>query len=236
MKQGNIMNFLLFLLLFASPLLEVVNIEVSIPTQQHYIFNDYNNDNFSQKVYNRSNGEITVHIENSNRFRLNLGFRIFPQSEIINPLDPEVKALVWELIANGKIFEDYFKRISSFLESTITYTDEDLPQDVMSVLVNKRANCIGYANIAGLLLDSVGIKNAITRGFYLKEGEGGKRLTPIPHRWIEISLPNGKKFFYDPQYQNFSANYLAARKDINFNEINKFTVKVIKISKKIVSK
>ena len=92
-----------------------------------------------------------------------------------------------------------------------------------------------------MFLDAAGIRNRIVRGFYLKrkkdpEKAATKILIPIPHRWIEICLSDRVKIFYDPQYQDFSANYLTTRVDINFSEISKFTAKVIKISKGIINK
>jgi hypothetical protein len=60
-------------------------------------------------------------------------------------------------------------------------------------------------------------------------------MIPIPHRWVEIHLANGVKFFYDPQYQRFSANYIATKEDVDFKRVKKFKVYVIKKSKKIVN-
>jgi transglutaminase-like putative cysteine protease len=235
---------LIFLLLFASPLREVVQVELSIPTQQHHIFYNYVNDNFSQKIFTRSLDEITIEIENCNYFELNLNFRIVPQWKIIYSMPPEIEKVVRYLLEESNTFRSYFQNLSDYLKANITYSEDNLPQDALSVLLNRKASCVGYSNFVSLLLDAAGIKNRMVRGFYLKNfdlGNGStkvktKTLIPIPHRWIEIFLANGAKIFYDPQFQKFSANYLTARQDIKFNEVNKFTVKVNKISKKILSK
>ena len=60
-------------------------------------------------------------------------------------------------------------------------------------------------------------------------------LIPIPHRWVEIYLSKEIKFFYDPQYQRFSFNYLTTRNDIDFKRVRRFKVNIIKKSKKIIN-
>lgn len=231
--------FFLFAIIF--PLREVVDVQISIPTHQHDIFFNYSNDNFSQViVYNKTPNEITAYIKNSNYFALNLDFRILPNASFIADLHPELRKNVRDLVDNCLMFKPYFLNISSFLEGHITYSDLNLPQDAVSVITFKKANCIGYANLVQVYLDAVGIKNRIVKGFYLKnslerkKGSNGK-LVPVPHRWLEIYLPNGMKFFYDPQHQRFSADYIAIREDVDFKAVKKFEVNLVKKSKKIVN-
>jgi transglutaminase-like putative cysteine protease len=109
-----------------------------------------------------------------------------------------------------------------------------LPQDPASVLINKRANCIGYANVFSIFLNSANIKNRIVKGFYL-EKENGSSLIPTPHRWVEIELLNGFKFFYDPQYNNFSANYIVVKDEVDFKRVKRFEVVLLKKSKEFVN-
>jgi transglutaminase-like putative cysteine protease len=129
---------------------------------------------------------------------------------------------------------EYLIRISHFLRENIEYTEENLPQDPTSVLINNRANCVGYANVFSVFLNSAKIKNRIIKGFYL-ERKNGPSLIPVPHRWLEIELLNGFRFFYDPQYNNFSANYIVVKDDVDFKKIKRFDVVLIKKSKEFVN-
>lgn len=229
--------FLLFAIIF--PLREVVDVQISIPTHQHDIFFNYSNDNFSQVIVNNdTSNKITAHIKNSNYFSLNLNFRIIPNKTFIAHLHPELRKNIRDLVDNCLTFKPYFLNISSFLEGHIAYSDHDLPQDAISVITAKKANCIGYSNLVQVYLDAVGIKNRIVKGFYLKdllEKNSNSKLVPVPHRWLEIFLPNGMKFFYDPQHQRFSADYIAIRDEVDFKVIKKFEVNLVKKSKKIIN-
>ncbi|MCP5106820.1 MAG: transglutaminase domain-containing protein [bacterium] len=231
------MKILVMLLCFIFPLREVVDVQITIPTQQHDIFYNYTNDNFSQRIFYGGTGkEMTAHIKNSNFYALNLNFRVFPNKKLIQRLHPELQDIIANLLDNGITFESYFKKVSLFLAGGISYSGLDLPQDTYSVMVNKKADCVGYANLFQTLMDTVGIKNRVIKGFYLKDSEEtALSLIPIPHRWVEISLPNNTNFFYDPQHQRFSANYIAIREGVDFKAVKKFKVSIIKKSKKIVN-
>lgn len=229
------MKFILLLLLFISPLREVENVKLSLPAHayQQEIFFNYENDNFSQELSFNKN-KITADIKSTNFFQLNLNFRIFPDGKVLKKLDPQTKEIVTNLYNNCITLKDYFKIISPFLQKDITYTEEELPQDEISVLINRKANCVGYANLASFLLNCVGIKTRFVRGFYLTR-ENRLTLIPIPHKWIEIHLSNGVRFFYDPQRQKFSADYIVTRDDVDFKKIRKFKALLIEKSKQILN-
>lgn len=221
---------LLLLMLTNDPLREVEDLKLIIPSGQHEIFLDYSNDNFSQKLAFRDNS-IFAEIKSSNFFDLNLNFRVFPNHNYMASLEPEVKEIVMELFGGEQSLKSFMTNVSFYLEDNIRYSDVGLPQDATSVIINRRANCVGFSNTVKLFLDSAGVRNQMVRGFYLKQGKKG--LIPIPHRWVEIQLPNGVKFFYDPQYQRFSANYITTIKDIDFKTVRKFRINLIKKSRKL---
>ena len=58
------MKILALLLLVLSPIMEVENIRLTFPTQQHEIFVNYTNDNFSQ-ILAYHDDMITADIKNS---------------------------------------------------------------------------------------------------------------------------------------------------------------------------
>ena len=226
------MKSLLLIILMVVPFKQFESVKLSFPSQQHEIFKDYSNDNFSQEL-EYENGEITAEIKCMNFFELDLNFRIVPDRKLIKTLDKNTKNLAISLINSSSSFKSYMMNISSYLKQNITYSEMNLPQDYISVTLNKKANCVGYSNLLHIFLKSAGIKNKILKGFYLKNSEN-KTMTPIPHRWIEIYLPNKMKFFYDPQYQKFSANYIVVRDSVDFKRVKRFKIKLIKKSKKIV--
>jgi transglutaminase/protease-like cytokinesis protein 3 len=227
------MKLLILLLFVISPIREVENVKLSLPTQQHEIFVNYSNSNFSQEL-SYHNGMLTAEIKNSNYLNLNLNFRVLPDSKYISALNPKVQAVISDLFDDSQSLRNYLGNVSYFLKGQISYSDMNLPQDATSVILFKRAKCVGYANAAKVFFDAAGIKCKVVKGFYLKKGKKNTMI-PIPHRWLEIHLANGVNFFYDPQYQRFSANYIATKDDVDFKRVKKFIVYVIKKSKKIVN-
>jgi transglutaminase-like putative cysteine protease len=216
-----------------SPIREVDNVKLSLPTGQHEIFINYSNSNFSQKLSDH-NDMLTAEIKSSNYLNLNLNFRVLPNRKYISALNPEVQEVLLDLFDDSQSLRNYLANVSFFLKKQIRYSEMNLPQDATSVILYKRAKCVGYANATKVFFDAAGINSKVVKGFYLKKGKKNTMI-PIPHRWVEIHLANGVKFFYDPQYQRFSANYIATRDDVDFKRVKKFKVYVIKKSKKIVN-
>lgn len=226
---------LLFSIL-AFPLKEVVNVQLLIPTQQHDIFVNYSNDNFSQVISPYDSPKITAYIKNANYFSLDLDFRISPQETFISSLTPKLRGNILSLLEDCYTFKNYFTKVSLYLQKNITYTEHPITQDAESIIVAKRTDCVGFANLVQVYLDAIGVKNRPVKGFYLKNSKSsGDLLIPIPHRWLEIILPDGKKFFFDPQRQQFSTDYIAIKDSVDFKEVKKFKIKLVKRSKKVVN-
>ena len=227
------MKILILLLMMVSPIREEENLKLSLPTKQYQIFVNYSNGNFSQRlVYH--NDILTAEIKSSNYLNLDLNFRVLPDSKYISELNPKVQEVLWDFFDDSQSLRIYLSRVSHFLKRQIRYSEMNIPQDATAVILNKRAKCVGYANAAKVFFDAAGFKSKVVKGFYLDKGTMNT-MVPIPHQWVEIRLANGTKFFYDPQYQRFSANYIATRDDVNFKRIKKFKVYIIKKSKKIVN-
>lgn len=227
------MIVLILLLSVISPIREVENVKLSLPTKQHEIFVNYSNNNFSQKLI-YYNDMLTAEIKCSNYLTLNLNFMVIPDNRYISGLNPKVQKVILDFFDDRHSLRNYLTNVSYFLKEQIRYSEMNLPQDATSVILYKRAKCVGYANTAKVFFDAAGIKSKVVKGFYLKK-EKKNIMIPIPHRWVEIHLANGEKFFYDPQYQRFSANYIATKDDVDFKRVKKFKVYVIKKSKKIVN-
>lgn len=218
------------------PLREVVDVQLYIPTQQHDIFFNYANDNFSQVISNNGPQKITAYIKTANYFNLNLDFKLSPQETFISGLPPILRENTLTLLEDCSTFKDYFINITLYLQGNISYTEHPPKQDAAFVITAKKADCVGFANLVQVYLDAVGIKNRLVKGFYLRNSPGvNEILVPVPHRWVEIFLPNGSKFFFDPQRQRFSAEYIAIKDGVDFKEVKKFKVNLVKKSKKIVN-
>ena len=225
------MKILIVLLFLLSPLKKVENVQLYFLSDQNEIFLNYSNGNFSQRVFHKK-GRIIAETKNLNFLDIDLNFRIILDSTYIDGLDIRLKDLVLDLFDYN--LDNYMKNISNFLNKNIRYSDNGFPQDALSVLINKKANCIGFSNLVVELLYSVGIESRFIKGFHL-ENKTDRIMIPIPHRWIEILLSNGFKYFYDPQYQNFSSGYIIVKNDVDFNKVKKFKVHLLKKSSEIIN-
>jgi len=175
---------------------------------------------------------LQISIQNKDISDLNLNFTITLNKKYIAQINSSISDIVLELDRNSRNLQDYLANISLFLENSMEYSLEELPQDINSVSLNRKGNCIGFSNLTATLLKCINVESKFIKGFYLKKENG--ILKPIPHRWIEIKLANGIKLFYDPQYQDFSANYLVIKENMDMSKIRKFKVSLHKKTRKIV--
>ena len=226
------MQVIFLLLLLMSPLKQVELLNIQISTDQQTIFSNYSNDNFKQTL-NINNNIIKIKTESLNYLHLNLNFRVTPDDIYISSLSEDLQITIRSLVERSYTLKDYMINISSFLKKNITYSEEKIPQTPETVIINKRAHCVGFSELTRALLRGIGIYTHFSQGFYLKKIDGD--IIPIPHRWIEIELANGYLYFYDPQYQKFSSNYVVVNNSVIFTKIKKFKIKLIDYSKKIVN-
>lgn len=223
--------FLILLLVLPSREVDIVKLEFNTPHTS--IFKNYENGNFIQKV-NFSGKAIHITLENSDYLDLNLNHRIFIDKEYYTGIKKYVKNLVLQLHDKNMTFKTFLNNISFYLKDNIKYWEDSPFKDADEVIVFKKANCIGFSTLVKEILNSVGIKNRYVKGFYMDSRENGI-LDPIPHRWLELYLPNGASFFYDPQYQGFTANYIVVDNHIDFKTIKKFKVKIVNKTRKLIN-
>jgi len=224
-------KILIILLFLLSPLKKVENVQLYFLSDQNEIFLNYSNGNFSQRLFLKKD-RIIAETKNLNFLDIDLNFRIILDSTYIDGLDIRLRDLVFDLFDYN--LGNYMENISGFLNKNIVYSDNGFPQDALSVLINKKANCIGFSNLVVELLHSVGIESRFIKGFHL-ESKTDIIMIPIPHRWIEILLSNGFKYFYDPQYQNFSSGYIIVKNNVDFKKVKKFKVHLLKKSSEIIN-
>jgi hypothetical protein len=222
----------LFLLFYIwMPLRQESNLEVFVACRTPEIFSNYHNFNFKQEISGNPEG-VNVKIKSRTLSLKNLNHAIARDERYVAGQDPLIISVFNQVRKNAISVGEYLQNISSFMNNSITYSEADLPQETAAVLLNRRAYCIGYANVAQTLLACAGIVSRPVNGFYLRENNSV--IEPVPHRWLEIELPGERRVFYDPQYQDFSSRYLVTKKSVVFNRIEKFLGVIVKKSKKIM--
>jgi transglutaminase-like putative cysteine protease len=225
------MKALLLLLYIWMPLRQESNLEVFVTCRAPEIFSNYRNYNFKQEISGNAKG-LNVKIKSQTLNFKNLSHALANDENYIAGQDPLIKALFSRLRQSANSVGDYLQNISFFLKNSITYSEADLPQETVAVLLNRQAHCIGYANVAQTLLACAGIVSRPVNGFYLRENNS--LIEPVPHRWLEIDLPGERRVFYDPQYQDFSSRYLVTDPSVVFSRIERFRGVIVKKNKKIM--
>ncbi|MCX6554150.1 MAG: transglutaminase-like domain-containing protein [Candidatus Aminicenantes bacterium] len=225
------MKTLLLVFYIWMPLRQESNLEVFVACRTPEIFSNYRNYNFKQEIRSDADG-LHVKLKSQTLSFKNLNHAIASDDSYVAGQNPLVKVIFNQVRQNAISIGDYLQNISSFLTNAITYSEADLPQDTVAVLLNRRAHCIGYANVAQTLLACVGIVSRSINGFYLRENDAV--IEPVPHRWLEIDLPGERRVFYDPQYQDFSSRYLVTDPSVVFNRIERFLGVVVRKSNKIM--
>lgn len=220
---------ILIYLLFS--VVQVNHIKLTVPTNQPDIFTNYSNQNFTQRVFT-GESQVMVDVKNFNYTYEFLNDRIIPNFTFIQKLHPDIQELIEKLLRNSGDLKDYFDRISDYMKDEIQYHDNGYPQDPASVISSGKANCIGYSNLTSTLLHAAGVRNKIIKGFFLKRN-GDQYFHPEPHRWVEVRISKTIRFFFDPQYQNFSEHYIVVKDDVNFTKIRRFEIKIIENTTKL---
>ncbi len=222
----------LLLLFFAwTSLSQESSLEMLVTCRTPEIFSDYRNYNFQQEIHAHDGG-LRVNIKSRTLRLRQLNHRIRTDERFLATQGPEVKRAFEQVRLNALSLADFLRNISVFLKNRIDYTEADLPQEAWAVLAREKGHCVGFANVAQALLAGVGITSRPVIGFYLREQ--GSRVEPVPHRWLEVDLPGGRRVFYDPQYQDFSSRYLVTNPGVPLDEIERFAGVIVRKNKKIV--
>jgi transglutaminase-like putative cysteine protease len=221
----------LLLLFLSTPLLQETQLDVFVSCRNPEIFSNYRNTNFKQEIATASDG-LNIKIKSRTLTLRNLNHVVRTDETYLAGQDAIVREIFSQVLLNALSVADYLKNISNFLANRIEYSQADLPQGTAAVLQQKKAHCIGYANVAQTLLACVGIASRPVNGFFLREDN--RRVEPVPHRWLEIELPGKGRVFYDPQYQDFSSRYLVTNLGVPLDSIERFQGVIIRKNKKIL--
>lgn len=225
------MKILLILLAMLPSMRRVEYARIQLDTVPMGILTEYRNANFSQRTRVRAQG-MMAETRSMNFIDLELNYRIHLDHKAAEKLAPEVRDQALQFLAASITLKDYLVRIRDFLRSHVRYSAASQPQDPLTVLRRRTADCVGLAGLVNAWLDAVGIRNRNVRGFYLRPGEKGGWI-PEPHRWLEIRLQDGFAFFFDPQHRVFSPRYLVVRQELDFHRVRRFKVRGIKLQTKL---
>jgi len=218
-------------LLVLLPFNQEFELDLLIPQKNHTLFPGYENLNFRQQVQATAEGlRVTTVYRKipvralANKLRLN--------HEYLATLPRELHAMVVQVTADCRVFSSLLKKLAHFFQEEMEYSKADAPQDALSVAVRRSGHCLGFSNLAVVILNAVSISSEIVPGLYLEEQEKG--LEPVAHVWLEINLPEAKgKIFFDPQHQIFSHNYLLVDNNLKLDETEKFPVRLLKRSRRL---
>lgn len=213
-------RLLLLLLAVIAPLRQEMRVEALLHSRQAAVFPAYCNGNFRQSV-ERQGENLRIRIHSVVFSTLDLQYRLHADEARLARLPVEVQQAVRPLLARSRDLADFITAVGEFLQGSVGYSDEDTPQDAVSVLRQKKAHCVGYSELVSAFLTAAGVKHRQVRGFFLKEAADG-RLEPVSHRWLEIEAGERFRFFYDPQYRNFTSMYVVIEPGVPFQHIEKF--------------
>jgi len=208
---------LLFILL--SPIQELVNVELLLPSPDPAIFCDYGNDNFHQRLQPTAQG-LKISIVADTNYYEKLSFRLVPDPVYAAAQDGRVREICEHLLQQDPYLGPFLKNLNLYLRSHIRYDSEEIAQDVPAVLENRRANCVGFSNLAQGLLGCAGIHSRFAKGFFLENRRG--ELSPVAHRWLEVEIDGQRRFFFDPQYPGFASAYIVVQEEVSFPQVEKF--------------
>jgi transglutaminase-like putative cysteine protease len=200
------------------------SLEVVVPPGYQGVIRSYANSNFSQQLVNSADGML-VKLDCSRINPEKLSFPILADDDAIAELDPALQQEVHALFQQAYTLEYYLRNIRLYLQR-FSYSEDDAPQDALTVLRSRHGHCVGLTNLTQLLLRYAGVRSQVIRGFYLKQD--GQTARPISHRWLEIQIAKNLRFFFDPQYADFSVNYIVANDNVSFDQIPTFNGLVIK--------
>ncbi len=197
---------------------------------QENLFLSYQNLNFRQVVIAQGD-ELQLEIERYDFDWFLLENPLLVNQNALQNAPLSLQNLFRTLVAGEKTERGFFRKVLTFLKEQISYAQDDQPQDLLSVLERKTASCVGYCNLTAALLELINIKARGVSGFYLENSSAEPEA--IPHRWLEIELRNSKKFFFDPQTQDFSFTYLLLNQIYKTEEVKKFRIIKVQIKRKV---
>ncbi len=214
------MKILLCLLAVLPALRQVDYARFELDSLPQAVLTRYRNDNFLQRL-DVVSGVPQASTRSLNFLQLDLNFRVafVPGAGI----DPAVRRMADQFLESSLTLKQYLMRVRDYLHSNIRYSAAAGDQSPAAVLKRGSADCVGLTRLVSGWLDAVGVSHREISGFYFRRDDAGL-WQPQPHRWLEIRLPDGFAFFFDPQHRMFSPHYLVVRPGVDFRRVRRFRV------------
>jgi hypothetical protein len=177
------------------------------------IFQNYRNAGFTQRVARIGEQAVRVETEvNLERIGSRATFRSFrdcggcPENLRARFLGaepgiqadaPEVRKVALDLRGATEGVAEATAKVVRWVAGEIRYSEQPgIPEDALSVMQNREGSCVGLSNLCIALLRSLEIPARKVHGLLIV-GEG-RRARVIPHRFVEVYLPDAGWLFSDP--------------------------------------
>ncbi len=193
-------------------------------TKGIYLIN-HDSENYKQIIIKKEGG-----------FKVNIRFekKVFPR---VSKAFLKINGVKYKRVASisdniyyySNSYTEFVKNVLLYLKEEVKYSEEEIPQDALTVSYTKRGYCTGFSHLASMLLKRWGVKNREVSGLYFNKD----RNILQKHRWLEIFFPEYGWYSVDPITGSFSYNYIYGNidktiktlrlKNINFSfEIENF--------------
>jgi hypothetical protein len=118
-------------------------------------------------------------------------------------------------------YTEFVKNVLLYLKEEIKYSEEELPQDALTVSYTKRGYCTGFSHLTSMLLKRWGVKHREVSGLYFNKEKNILQ----KHRWLEIFFPGYGWYSIDPINGSFSYNYIYGDIDTNIKTLKMKNIK-----------
>jgi transglutaminase-like putative cysteine protease len=167
------------------------------------LFDQYDNDGYSLAVEAAADGSLELSVRVSDaplESRAPFPTGLLRDSTL--PEAPERDRFAGELAAGARTQVQAVERVLLGIAGAVRYDpDRRRRQDPAAVFASRRANCVGFAELAVDLLRRAGIRTRTVQGI-LRTAPGSEGHEPgiggTYHRWIEVYYPDRGYVFSDP--------------------------------------
>ena len=169
--------------------------QVTIADTQFTLPN-YRNNGFQQRVRPQDDRLNVVIAVGAGQLNSNM------KGRTVKGLPPQLRKLERQLnkLSNGP-FANQLTLIMSWLRTELVYNVEvDSSQDPLAVLRRGSGNCVGFTEVALMILRAMNVEARYVTGIAFRPDDSARRLLEgnVLHRWIEIKYEDVGWVFSDP--------------------------------------
>ncbi|HEY7111316.1 MAG TPA: transglutaminase-like domain-containing protein [Thermoanaerobaculia bacterium] len=167
------------------------------------LFDHYDNDGYSLEVEPAADGAVRLRVRVDDApLESSAPFPTGAPRDAALPPSRERDAFAADATRGSPRQSDAVARVLVALAARVRYdADLRLPQDPAAVYASRRADCVGFAELAVDLLRRAGVRARTVQGI-LRTNPGQPaheaRIAGAYHRWIEVYYPDRGWVFSDP--------------------------------------